>query len=161
MKRYLSLLSLLSLFTPSTGFAAVEVRRLPDGAMQPLAVTDDGGTVHLVWLQGEPKACDVFYQKLPGGRTNGTAPVRVNRHPGSAIGIGTIRGAQLAVGRNGRAHVVWNGSSQAEPKPVAGAPLLYSRLDDSGTAFEPEQNLIIKKKTQKQTPRSEERRVGV
>ncbi|MFO1452701.1 MAG: hypothetical protein U1F61_31330 [Opitutaceae bacterium] len=66
----------------------------------------------------------------------------MNRHPGSAIAVGTIRGAQLAVGRNGRVHVVWNGSSQAEPKPVAGAPLLYSRLNDSGTAFEPERNLM-------------------
>ena len=140
MKRNLPLLFLFA--TMSAVLAAVDVQRLPDGAMQPLAVTDDGGTVHLVWLQGEPKACDVFYQKLPGGRTNGTAPVRINHHPGSAIGIGTIRGAQLAVGRNGRVHVVWNGSSQAEPKPVAGAPLLYSRLNDSGTAFEPERNLM-------------------
>lgn len=112
--------------------------------MQPLAVTDDTGTVHLVWLQGEPKACDVFYQKLPGGRTNGTVPVRVNRHPCSAIALGTIRGAQLAVGRNGRVHVVWNGSSKAEPKAADWASLLYSRLDDSGTAFEAERNLMGK-----------------
>lgn len=140
MKRILPLLFLLA--ATSAVLAAVDVQRLPDGAIQPLAVTDDGGTVHLVWLQGEPKACDVFYRKLPGGRTKGTAPVRVNRHSGSAIAIGTIRGAQLAVGRNGRVHVVWNGSSQAEPKPVAGTPLLYSRLDDSGTAFEPERNLM-------------------
>ena len=142
MNRNLFLSLLLSLVTASAALAEVEVRRLPDGAMQPLAVTDDRGTVHLVWLQGDPKACDVFYQKFPGGRTNGTSPVRVNRQPGSAIAIGTIRGAQVALGRNGRVHVVWNGSSKAEPQPANGAPLLYSRLDDSGTTFEPERNLM-------------------
>lgn len=144
MKRNLFLPLFLLLVTAAAALAAVEVRRLPDGAMQPLAVTDDTGTVHLVWLQGEPKACDVFYQKLPGGRTNGTVPVRVNRQPGSAVAIGTIRGAQVAVGRNGRVHVVWNGSSNAEPKPTEGAPLLYARLDDSGNAFEPQRNLMGK-----------------
>ncbi len=110
--------------------------------MQPFAVTEDTGTVHLIWLQGEPQACDVFYQKLPAGRTNGTVPVRVNSQPGSAVAIGTIRGAQLAIGRNGRVHVVWNGSSQAEPKAAEGAPLLYTRLDDSGQTFEPQRNLM-------------------
>ena len=138
------ILSLIFFFLVATAFAAVEVQRLPDGAMQPLAVADDTGTIHLVWLHGEPKACDVFYQKLPGGRTNGTAPVRVNHQPGSAIAIGTIRGAQLAVGRNGRVHVVWNGSSKAEPKSGEGTPLLYARLDDSGSAFESERNLMGK-----------------
>lgn len=142
MKRNLSLCFLLLLASASAVFAAVEVRRLPDRAMQPLAVTDDTGTVHLVWLQGEPKACDVYYQRLPRGRTNGATPMRVNHHPGSAIAVGTIRGAQVSVGRNGRVHVVWNGSSKAEPKPAVGTPLLFSRLDDSGTAFEPERNLL-------------------
>jgi hypothetical protein len=144
MKRNLSLYFILLLVTAAEVFGAVEVRRLPDGAMQPFAVTDDSGTVHLVWLQGEPKSCDVFYQRLSGGRTNGTAPMRVNRHPGSAIAIGTIRGAQVAVGRNGRVHVVWNGSSKAEPKPAEGTPLLYSRLEESATAFEPDRNLLGK-----------------
>ena len=144
MKRDFPLLVLLWLLTVPTAFGAVEYQRLPAGALQPLAVTEDTGTVHLVWLQGEPNACDVFYQKLPGGRTNGTAPVRVNSQPGSAVAIGTIRGAQLAVGRNGRVHVAWNGSSKAEPKPAEGSPLLYSRLDDSGRSFEPQRNFMGK-----------------
>ena len=144
MKRNLLLVSVLWFATIPTVFGAVEVQRLPAGAMQPLAITDDTGAVHLVWLQGEPKACDVFYQRLPGGRTNGTAPIRVNSQPGSAIGIGTIRGAQLAVGRHGRVHVAWNGSSKAEPKPAEGSPLLYARIDDFGRAFEPQRNLLGK-----------------
>ena len=93
------LLALLALPAGLANSPAVEVRRLPPGAVQPVAVTDTGGDVHLVWLQGDPKAADVYYQKLPGGRTNGSAPIRVNYQPGSALALGTIRGAQLAVGR--------------------------------------------------------------
>jgi hypothetical protein len=119
----------------------VQIERLPAGAMQPRAEVDAAGDVHLVWLQGDPKACDVYYQKRPGGRTNGAVVLRVNSQKGSAIAVGTIRGAQLAVGKGGRIHVAWNGSSLAEPKPAEGAPFLYSRLNDRGDAFEPERNL--------------------
>jgi len=57
--------------------------------------------------------------------------------PGSAMAIGNIRGAQMAVGRNGRVSVAWNGV-----EPVGHIPMLYTRLNDAGTAFEPERNLI-------------------
>jgi hypothetical protein len=122
--------------------AEVQIERLPTGAMQPQAVVDAAGDAHLIWLRGEPKACDVFYQKQPGGPTNGAAaPLRANSQPGSAIAAGTIRGAQLALGRGGRVHVVWNGSSTAEPKPTEGVPFLYSRMNERGDAFEPQRNL--------------------
>jgi hypothetical protein len=69
--------------------------------------------------------------------------VRVNSVPGSAVASGTIRGGQIAVGRNGRAHVAWNGSKAAEPKGPGGAhPMLYTRLTDAGDAFEPQRNLM-------------------
>ena len=67
----------------------------------------------------------------------------MNSQPGSAIAIGNIRGARLAVGRSGRVYVVWNGSDVAEPKTADGkAPMLYSRLDDAGRAFENQRDLI-------------------
>src|SRR5262249_5593595 len=56
---------------------------------------------------------------------------------------GNIRGAHLALGKNGRVHVAWNGSHKALPKaPGGGTPMLYSRLNEKGTAFEPQRNLI-------------------
>jgi len=138
---------LLALLTLPGVFAeppAVEVRRLPPGAVQPVAITEAGGDVHLVWLQGEPKAADVYYQKLPGGRTNGSAPIRVNHQPGSAIAIGTIRGAQIAIGRQGRIHLAWNGSSAVQSPANAGVALWYTHGDETGRAFEPERNLMGK-----------------
>src|SRR5205823_3093564 len=70
-------------------------------------------------------------------------PVRVNSEPGTAVAVGTIRGAQLALGRNGRVHVAWNGTLKARPaNPNGGAPMLYARSDESRTAFEPQRNLM-------------------
>lgn len=122
--------------------AAVVVERLPEGALQPQVVVDGQGTAHLVFLKGEPSACDVFYSRRAAEQTSFSRPVQVNSQPNSAIATGTIRGAQLAVGKNGRVHVVWNGSGLAEPKPPRGVPLLYARLNGAGTAFEPQRNLI-------------------
>ena len=136
------LLTALSCLTVAPA-AEVRLQRVPSGGLQPQALVDAGGTLHLVYLTGDPKACDIFYSRRAAGKTDLSAPLRVNSQPGSAIAIGTIRGAQFALGKAGRVHVVWNGSGQALPKPATqSAPLLYTRLNDAGTAFEPQRNLI-------------------
>ncbi len=123
--------------------AEVRLQRVPGGGLQPQAIVDARGTLHLVYLAGDPKACDVFYSRRAAGKTDFSAPLRVNSQPSSAIAIGTIRGAQFALGKAGRVHIVWNGSGQALPKPATqSSPLLYTRLNDAGTAFEPQRNLI-------------------
>jgi hypothetical protein len=111
------------------------------------------GTLHLLYYSGDPKAGDLFYVTRAPGKTGFSAPIRVNSQPGSAIAMGNDRGGQLALGRNGRVHVAWNGSSTAEPKgprnpampaesPHNGLPMLYARLSDKGDAFEPQRNLM-------------------
>jgi len=124
-----------------SGASAVDILRLPDGALQPQAVSEPGGTIHLAWLQGDPKAADVFLWTLPGGRTNGPPPVQINRIPGSAVAIGTIRGVQMVLGREGWVHLVWNGSSSSAP--AAGAtPLWYARHRDASRGAGSERNLV-------------------
>jgi hypothetical protein len=108
--------------------------RVPNGGIQPQVVEQDG-TVHLLYFSGEPEHGDLTYvQSRDYGRTF-SQPLKVNSNPGSAMAVGNMRGGQLAIGRNGRVHVAWYGSS-------AGKQMLYARLNDSGTAFEPERNLI-------------------
>lgn len=127
----------------SLGAADVRLVRVPGGGLQPQALTDAKGALHLVYLKGDPKACDILYSRREPGKTEFSPPLRVNSQPGSAVAVGTIRGAQFALGKGGRVHVVWNGSGQAAPKPATqSAPLLYARLNDAGTAFEPQRNLI-------------------
>jgi len=121
----------------------VEAVKTPDGGYQSQAAVDARGGAHLVYLKGDPQACDVFYVRREAGKAAWTAPLRVNSRPGSALAVGTIRGPHLAVGKGGRAHVLWFGSAKAGVKgPGDSAPLLYARLNDGGTAFEPQRNLM-------------------
>jgi hypothetical protein len=126
----------------------VVIRRVPNGGLQPEAVVDERGTLHLLYFSGDPAHGDLYYVRSSDMGETFSAPVRVNSQPGSAIATGTIRGGQLAVGRGGRIHVGWNGSDPALPRaPVnpnmkrASAPYLYSRSNAAGTKFEPQRNL--------------------
>ena len=71
----------------------------------------------MVYLAGPPAASNVYYVRSSDGGRTFTSQIRVNSQEGSAIAIGTVRGAQIAVGRNGRMHVACNGSYVALPKP--------------------------------------------
>jgi hypothetical protein len=125
--------------------AEVSVVRTPNGGIQPQVVVDGQGTVHLTYYKGKDGAGDVFYVKQKSGESVFSKPMQVNSRAGSAIAAGTIRGAQLAVGKNNRVHVIWNGGGGAEKVTVDGkeiTPLVYARMNDAGDAFEPERNLI-------------------
>ena len=125
--------------------AAPRVRliRTPDGGIQPQAVMDSHGTLHLIYFTGNANAGDVYYVRRESGKESFSNPLRVNSQPGSVIATGTIRGAHLAIGRGGRAHVSWMGSQTAEPKGPAGAtPMLYSRLNNAKTGFEAQRNVM-------------------
>ncbi len=135
----------------STGLTAAESERVkllrtPDGGIQPQAAVDSRGVVHLIYFKGDAAGGDIFYARQEPGQKAFAKPVPVNRQPGSAMAVGTIRGAQLAVGKNGRVHVAWDGMGQGAARPVIDGkkvtPLLYTRLNDAGTGFEPERNLI-------------------
>jgi hypothetical protein len=139
-------LFLLVLFATSAASAAgprhVAVVETPEGGIQPQAVVDSRGAVHLIYLKGSPSS-DLFYARAEPGEETFSRPIRVNSQEGSAIAAGTIRGAQIALGRKGRIHVAWNGSGEGKSEnPNGGAPMLYARLNDAGTAFEPERNLM-------------------
>ena len=125
------------------GNGRVTLLRIPNGGIQPQVAVDGKGVVHMVYFSGEAAHGDLFYVRSENAGAAFSHPLRVNSRPSDAIATGNIRGAHLAIGKNGRVHVAWNGSQQAEPKgPNNTAPMLYTRLNDAGTAFEPERNLI-------------------
>jgi len=118
-------------------------QHVPDGGIQPQAVVDERGTVHVIYFRGDPAHGDVFYAKSTDDGVTFSAPIRVNHEPGSAIATGSVRGPHLALGRNHRVHVAWDGSDVVRPKDAPDkTPLLYTRLDDSGSRFEQERNVI-------------------
>lgn len=120
----------------------VHLIRTPHGGLQPQAAVDQHGTVHLIYYSGDDRAGDIFYVRQKADESSFSKPIRVNSEPGSAIAAGTIRGAQVALGKNGRVHVVWNGSKPAAQGTHEGAPLWYARLTDAGNAFEAQRDLI-------------------
>ena len=131
------------------GQSAVVLARVPHGGVQPEVAVDQEGLLHMVYFSGQPGGGNLFYVRSADSGATFSAPIRVNSQDGSAIALGTIRGAQLAVGRNGRVHVSWNGSSTAEPKAPANpptkrseTPMLYARANNDGAAFEPQRNVI-------------------
>lgn len=123
--------------------SSVRLLRTPGKGIQPQVAVDTKGVVHLIYFSGKDTDGDIFYVRSEDGGKKFSEPLQVNSQPGSAMAIGNIRGAHLAVGKNGRVHVAWNGSGKAEPKaPGSATPMLYTRLNDAGTAFEPQRNVI-------------------
>lgn len=128
--------------TAETGWAAAQVTvlRTPNGGIQPQALVDAKSTLHLIYFKGEALAGDIYYVRRDAGQERFSNSIRVNSQPGSAIAAGTIRGGQIALGKGGRVHVAWNGSGKA--KGASGSPMLYTRLNNAGTAFEEQRNLM-------------------
>jgi hypothetical protein len=120
----------------------IRLLRTPNKGIQPQVVVDSEGMLHMIYFRGDASAGDIEYVRRAPGEKVFSSPIRVNSRLRSALAVGTVRGPQMALGREGRIYVVWFGS-QKEPggrnDPV---PLFFSRLNDSGTAFEPQRNLI-------------------
>lgn len=117
----------------------VTIMRTPEGGIQPQAVVDRKGVLHLIYLKGDTASADIYYVQKAPGDADFSKPLRVNSTD-EAIAIGTVRGPQLAIGRNGLVHVAWMGAHPEGQKHII--PMLYTRLNDAGTAFEPERNVM-------------------
>jgi hypothetical protein len=110
----------------------VTLLRVPNGGIQPQAIADADGTLHLVYFKGEKaNAGDLFYVRREAGKERFSEPIRINSKPNSACAAGSVRGGQITLGKEGRVHVVWNGVGTD-----------YARLNDAGTAFEEQRNLM-------------------
>src|SRR5262245_37090788 len=90
----------------------VTVLQTPDAGIQPQVAVDAAGTLHLIYYKGDAGAGDLFYARMVRGQQRFSSPIRVNSRPASAIAAGSVRGGQIALGKDGRVHVVWNGSGQ-------------------------------------------------
>jgi hypothetical protein len=126
---------------PSRLAPRVALKRVPEGGIQPQTATSNDGSLHLVYFKGDALGGDLFYEHSADGK-DFSKPIRVNSLPGSAIAVGNIRGARMATGRRGSVYVTWNGSQNATRTNGGRTPMLYTRLNQARTAFEPERNLI-------------------
>ena len=106
---------------PTSG--TVQLLKTPDGGIQPQAVIDAGGTIHLLYFKGEPPRATFI--------TSVGRPIRTRSRPRSGSTASPVvpwRSAPSAedkrvLGKAGRVHVAWNGSQRAKPgNPRRGVP---------------------------------------
>ena len=128
----------------SNSSAALRFERVPDSGILPQVAVDAAGRTHLLYFKGDAMGGELFYAvKAPGGKEFPPA-MKVNSQPGSVIVAGTMRGPQMALGRD-QVHVVWMGGNGAAKVKVGGqsvTPLLYARLSSGRGGFEPERNIL-------------------
>lgn len=128
---------------PLQAAAQVQVllEKVPEGGVQPQVACDREGRVHLVYLLGEAaEGCEVRYTRRLGDGLGWEPSRTVNREPRSAVAMGTIRGARLALGREGSVQVVWNG--RATPGQGRASPLWHARLEPGDARFSPQTDLL-------------------
>ena len=126
---------------PDVAGVSVTTTSTPDGGIQPQSVVDSKGRGHLLYFKGDPAGGDLYYTQFTPGSSSHTPPIRVNSQPRSAGATGTVRTAQIALGKDDRVHVVWNGFGSKDANGYPVAYQAYARLNDTGTAFEPQRNL--------------------
>lgn len=139
----LVLWTLVTGFSPAAPVPKIQEQAVPENGVQPQVIATREGTVHLVYLRGDARSCDVRYTRRQGAAA-WSPPVTVNSRPGTAIAAGTIRGAQMALGKDGSVQVLWNGQQTEKGRPgVPGkSPLWHARLQRGATTFTPQQDLM-------------------
>ena len=136
LKSFLSIAALWLLPAVFCQAATVQSISLPAGAMAPDARVDSSGAIHVAYVAGE----NVFYIKSSDNGKSFTSPVRVNSEPDSSH-AGMFRGPELAIGKNGRVHIIWYGNGYQRKLPKDDWGVFYSHSDSDKGGFIPAQNL--------------------
>lgn len=131
---------LLALLLGSAAVAEIHIQKTPDGGVQPRLTVDDSGNIHLLYFKkrlSAPSAREgnLYYrQYLPEQQRFGL-PIKVSS---SAYDIRTyaIARASMAVGGDGRVHVVWYLPRDNQ--------YFYSRSNAERSRFETQQPVVDK-----------------
>ncbi len=139
--RYLSRCLLLCclVVSPLPLFAAeVILQPTPDRGLQPRLLNDESGNLHLLYFRKRlrsPAAREgnLYYRQFDFVRGNWGQPVKVSS---TAFNLQTfsIARAEMAVGGDGRIHVIWYLPRQGE--------YFYTRSDPERSAFEVERSMV-------------------
>jgi len=110
---------------------AVEARRLPEGELQPQIAVGADGLLHMLTYRGDPAAGELVLRRFRAQEA-WSDPILVGA---GAFACGT--GGQIALGREGREHVVWAAAAasggRGEPSDV---PIRTARTSADGRGFE-------------------------
>jgi hypothetical protein len=130
-------------FLPVTGlfnaaWAEVIVQRTPDGGLQPRLVQDAEGTIHLLYFKkrlNRPAAREgnLYYRQYDSEENQFGLPIKVSSQA-FAIQTFSIARASMAVGGDGRIHVLWYLPREST--------FNYTRSNPQRTQFEPLRSVV-------------------
>jgi len=135
MLRWILFLVALLALAP-TAPPRVVVVDTPAHGIQPQAVVDRHGVLHVIYFSGDPGHGDLYYVWRNPGESTFSSPVRVNSEAATVLATGSIRGGQLAVGRDGWIHAAWHSTPPIKDGVMQAAPMWYARMRGSARAFE-------------------------
>ncbi len=115
----------------------VRFARLPGGGQQPRLAFAADGTPHVLFFRGEGETGDLFLCRTSDEAESFTDAVQVNSSAGAVGAPEGKHGAAIALGPDGRIHVVWTDRGQS---------LRYARSEPEGKSFEPERELLPKER---------------
>jgi hypothetical protein len=82
---------------------AIRLVQTPNGGEVPDAEVDASGAIHIAFVKGE----DAYYAKSDDGGKSFSQRLRINSVPSTVHPANMFRGPDLALGKNGRVHVIW------------------------------------------------------
>src|SRR5436190_4211541 len=115
----------------------VRVVHTPNGGEVPDAEVGANGAIHIAFVKGE----DAYYVESDDGGKSFSQPPRINSQPGTVHPANMFRGPDLALGQNGRVHVIWYVNAYQRKLPQNEWGVFYSYLDPGQTTFAHEMNL--------------------
>lgn len=131
---------LFALLFGSAAVAEIHIQETPDGGVQPRLSVDDSGNIHLLYFKkrlSAPSAREgnLYYRQYLPDQNRFGLPIKVSS---SAYDIRTfaIARASMAVGGDGRVHVVWYLPSDNQ--------YYYSRSNTERSQFETQQGVVDK-----------------
>lgn len=115
----------------------VRVVATPEGGEVPDAEVDSAGNLHVAFVSGQ----DAYYIKSSDKGQTFTTPIRINSEAETVHPSNSYRGPDLAVGKNGRVHVIWYVNAYQRKLPQSEWGVFYSHIDPGAKAFAPARNL--------------------
>ncbi len=109
----------------------------PRNGAVPDAEVDQNGSIHVAYVSGQ----DAYYVNSTDNGNTFSTPIRINAEPGSVHPPNMYRGPDVAVGKDGRVHVIWYVNAYQRKLPKDQWGVFYSYLDRGQTAFVEGRNL--------------------
>ena len=115
----------------------VRVIPTPEKGQVPDSEVDREGIIHIAYVAGK----DAWYVNSSDEGKTFSMPLRINSDIGTVHPPNMFRGPDLAIGRNGRVHVIWYVSAYQRKLPQDQWGVFYSWLDAGKSEFVPNRNL--------------------